>query len=41
LVIPVGRESQSIYIIERIGEKAYKKKKIPGFAFVELKTRTN
>lgn len=37
LVIPVGRASQSIYVIERIGDKAYKKKKIPGFVFVELK----
>ena len=37
LVIPVGRGSQSIYVIERIGEKTYKKKKIPGFVFVELK----
>ncbi|MBU2595449.1 protein-L-isoaspartate O-methyltransferase [Patescibacteria group bacterium] len=37
LVIPVGRGSQAIYVIERIGEKAYKKKRIPGFVFVELK----
>lgn len=37
LVIPVGRGSQAIYVIERIGEKAYKKKRIPGFAFVDLK----
>lgn len=37
LVIPIGRSSQAIYVIERIGEKAYKKKKIPGFVFVELK----
>lgn len=39
LVIPVGRGSQAIYVIERIGEKAYKKKRIPGFAFVDLKSR--
>lgn len=39
LVIPVGRGSQSIYVVERIGEKAYKKKKIPGFVFVELKSK--
>ncbi|TSC91466.1 MAG: protein-L-isoaspartate(D-aspartate) O-methyltransferase [Candidatus Berkelbacteria bacterium Licking1014_96] len=39
LVIPVGRGMQSIYVIERIGEKAYKKKKIPGFVFVELKMK--
>jgi protein-L-isoaspartate(D-aspartate) O-methyltransferase len=37
LVIPVGRGSQAIYVIERIGEKAYKKKRIPGFTFVDLK----
>ena len=37
LVIPVGRDGQAIYIIERIGEKAYKKKRIPGFVFVDLK----
>jgi len=41
LVIPVGRGSQAIYIIERIGEKAYKKKKIPGFIFVDLKEKRN
>ncbi|MCX6811239.1 MAG: protein-L-isoaspartate O-methyltransferase [Candidatus Berkelbacteria bacterium] len=37
LVIPVGRGSQAMYVIERIGEKTYKKKRIPGFVFVELK----
>lgn len=37
LVIPVGRGIQAIYVIERIGDKAYKKKRIPGFIFVELK----
>lgn len=40
LVIPVGRSSQAIYVIERIGENTYKKKKIPGFVFVELKRNT-
>ncbi len=40
LVIPVGRASQAIYVIERVAEKAYKKKKIPGFIFVELKRNT-
>lgn len=37
LVIPVGRGIQAIYVIERMGDKAYKKKCIPGFVFVELK----
>lgn len=37
LVIPVGRGAQSIYVIERVDEKTYKKKRIPGFIFVELK----
>jgi protein-L-isoaspartate(D-aspartate) O-methyltransferase len=37
LVSPVGSGTQAIYVIERIGEKAYKKRRIPGFAFVELK----
>ena len=41
LVIPVGRASQSIYVIERVDEKTYKKKKIPGFVFVELKMNRN
>lgn len=39
LVIPVGRGTQAIYVIERIGEKAYKKKRYPGFIFVELREK--
>jgi len=41
LVIPVGEGSQALYVIERVGEKAYKKNKIPGFVFVELKMNRN
>lgn len=37
LVMPIGRDIQALYVIERIGEKAYKKNKFPGFAFVDLK----
>jgi protein-L-isoaspartate(D-aspartate) O-methyltransferase len=37
LVMPVGEDVQALYVIERIGEKAYKKNRFPGFIFVDLK----
>ncbi|MFN3301642.1 MAG: protein-L-isoaspartate(D-aspartate) O-methyltransferase [Patescibacteria group bacterium] len=39
LVIPVGVESQEMVLVEKISEKKYKEKRIPGFVFVPLITK--
>lgn len=37
LVIPVGDVRQEIRVVERMGDKAYKKQRFPGFVFVALR----
>jgi protein-L-isoaspartate(D-aspartate) O-methyltransferase len=37
LVIPVGNVHQEIRVIERMGDRAYKKQRFPGFVFVALR----
>jgi len=38
LIVPVGVESQEMFLIEKVEEKKYKEQRFPGFLFVPLVT---